>query len=217
MTSRQRDAGGRVFRVDPRLAIGIALVLASIAGVYALVTSAQTSTEVYAARSTLAAGEVVHADDLVTSHVRLGTAASRYLSRGDVPDGGFVIARTVAAGELVPASAVADAADAALTSVVVAARAPLASSIEMGSSVDVWAAEQTEHDTYGPPAVLVGHAAVVRIDHDDALVGDRSTVSVEVRVPTAKTAAVLQAIADGAAISVLPADLGRIADASDRP
>jgi Flagellar basal body P-ring biosynthesis protein len=207
MATRQRDSA-RTFRVDPRLPIGLALVLASVAGVYALVTSAQTSTEVYAARSTLAAGDVVHTEDLVTTHVRLGTAASRYLALDDLPEDGLVILRTVAEGELVPSSAVGGSREAELTSVVVTARGPLASSIGTGSAVDVWAADQTAHDTYGPPAVLVGNATVVRVDHDDALVGDRSTVSIEVRVPTAKTAAVLQAVGGGAAISVVPADLG---------
>lgn len=207
MATKKRD-GARSIRIDPRLAIGIALVLVSVAGVYTLVDGAQAGTEVYAARGTLAAGSVVQPDDLVATRVRLGSAASRYLTGDDVPADGVVITRTVAQGELVPASAVASTREAASTAVVVTARAPLASSIDVGSTVDVWAAEQTGHDTYGAPAVLVGHATVVRIDRDDTLVGDRSTVAVEVRVPTAKTAAVLQAIAGDTAISVLPADPG---------
>ena len=205
--TNQRDASARTFRVDPRLIVGLALVLASVAGVYALVASAQTNTEVYLAKSTLAAGDVVHSGDLVASHVRLGDAASRYLSRDDVPADGLVVTRTVAQGELVPSSAVADSADAALTSVVVTAAGPLASSIGTGASVDVWTAPQIDHDAFGPPAVLVARAAVVHVDTDDTLVADHANVSIELRVPTSKTAAVLQAIADGDAISVLPADL----------
>jgi len=207
MTSKQSGAGGHVLRLDPRLVVGLVLVLASVAGVYALVASAQTSTAVYAARDTLAVGDIVHADDLVASHVRLGDAASHYLSSADVPADGLVVTRTVAQGELVPSSAVADSGNATLTSVVVTAAAPLASSIDTGSGVDIWSAAQTEHDEFGPPAVLVAGAVVVRVNKDDALVADRATVSIEVRVPTAKTAEVLQAIADGDAISVLPADL----------
>jgi hypothetical protein len=54
---------------------------------------------------------------------------------------------------------------------------------------------------------------VVSVSHDDALVADRGAVSVELRVPAARVASVLQAIADGQVISVVPSSGGSPATA----
>jgi hypothetical protein len=89
--------------------------------------------------------------------------------------------------------------------VVVTASGPISASVAAGSSVDVWAARSDSDTDYEPPVVLVDGAVVVAVQHDDSLVADRGSVSVEVRVPAARVASVLQAIADGRTLSVVPA------------
>lgn len=65
---------------DPRLLIGILLVLVSIAGVIALVGSADRTTQVYTAREDIAVGQVVAAADLSIVNVRLDDVESGYVT-----------------------------------------------------------------------------------------------------------------------------------------
>jgi hypothetical protein len=197
------DAKTRRFWIDPRFVVGILLIVASVAGVCLLLASQNRTIAVYVARDTLVQGDRVTADDFEVANVRV-PASDRYLAAGGIP-GSAVVLRTVDKGELVPSSAVGDATRTALTSVVVTASGPISASVAAGSSVDVWAARSDSDKDYEPPVVLVDGAVVVAVQHDDSLVADRGSVSVEVRVPAARVASVLQAIADGRTISVVPA------------
>lgn len=196
------------FWFDPRFAIGLALVIASVVGVYAIVASTDQTTVVYAAGSSLAVGDRIDDSDLVATHVRLGAAGEMYVTPDRLPDDGLMVTRTVAAGELVPASAVGTRAGAAVTSVVVDLQSKLAAAIEPGSVVDVWSARQTENAQFGPPAVLVGQASVVRIVESTGLIAADGGQSLEILVPKGKVAAVLESIANGDSISVVPVNTG---------
>ncbi|MEJ1230332.1 MAG: hypothetical protein WDM88_06455 [Galbitalea sp.] len=147
-SEREAAESARVARrrrwVDPRFAIGIVLVLVSVLGVVGLVNAANASVAVLAARTTLTPGERVHASDLLPTSVRVGRTASLYLQSGDVPPAGIIVTRAVAAGELVPHSAVGSEAGTRLTSVVVSVNAALAASITAGTRVDLWSARQAQ-------------------------------------------------------------------------
>jgi hypothetical protein len=202
----------RSFWFDPRFAIGLALVVLSVVGVVGLVSSADASVDVLAARTTLTPGEHVTAGDLVPTSVRAGGVQKFYLQQKDVPGAGVVVTRAIAAGELVPASAVGSAAGAGLTSVVVTTNGGLAASVAPGGRVDLWSAAQTAQATSGAgsfaaPTVLVSSAIVVRIIDQKNLVTTGSGSSVELLVPKSSIAGVLDAIANGAALSIVPVDL----------
>jgi hypothetical protein len=208
----------RSFWFDPRFAIGLALVVISVAGVVGLVAQANASVDVMAARTTLTPGERVSASDLVTTSVRAGQTEKLYLSPQQVPTGGVVITRAIAAGELVPASAVGSSAGSRLTSVMVNLGGELPASIAPGSRVDLWSAAQASTTTgddaaatrepgvFDAPAVIVSSAIVVRIVDEKSVVSSSSS-SVELLVPKSDTASVLDAIANGAALSIVPVDL----------
>ena len=196
------DGKPRRFWFDPRFAVGILLIAVSVVGVSALLAAQNRSVQVYVARTTLVAGDAVSSGDVELVSVRVPDA-DRYLGRSALPSDGIVV-RSVPKGELVPVTAVREKADAALTSVVVKASGPVAAAVAAGSIADVWAAHAANDKNYRPPAVLVSGAVVVSVSHDDALVADRGAVSVELRVPAARVASVLQAIADGQVISVVP-------------
>ena len=192
------------FRFDPRFAIGLALVAASVAGVSAIVANADRTTAVYAARGALAVGDRILASDLVTTQVRLGVADTLYVTPGRVPADGLVVTRTIAAGELVPASAVGTRSGESVTNIVVELQGKLAASIGPGSVVDVWSSRQTDRGLFGPPAVLVGEAAIVRLVESAGFMAADGGLSVELLVPKAKVAAVLESVANGDAIAVVP-------------
>lgn len=194
----------RKFWFDPRFGIGLGLVVASVVGVGAIVTATDRTAVVYAARSSLTAGDTVRAADLVPTKVRLGGVSRLYLAGGALPGAGAVVTRTIAAGELIPVSAVGAAAGVSETSVVVNVQGRLAASIAAGSPVDVWSAEQLERAHYAPPAVLVDGATVVRLIEGDGVMVNHDGVEVEVLVPRKKVAAVLEAVANGDVVSVVP-------------
>lgn len=196
------DGKVRRFWFDPRFAVGILLIIASVVGVSVLVAAQNRSVQVYVARTTLVAGDTVSSGDVDLVSVRVPDS-DRYLAEDGLRSGGVVV-RSVAKGELVPASAVRARSEASLTSVVVKAAGPVAAAVTAGATADVWAAHAANDKNYRPPAVLVAGAVVVSVSHDDALVADRGAVSVELRVPAGRVASVLQAIADGQVISVVP-------------
>ncbi|MBC7441798.1 MAG: hypothetical protein H7311_04635 [Ramlibacter sp.] len=204
MVSNPARRTGRRFWFDPRFAIGLALVVAAVVGVYWIVAGSDRTTAVFAARSTLAVGDHVAASDLVTMRVRLGSTDDLYVTPDRLPQEGLVVTRTIAAGELVPASAVGRTSGAELTSLVVELTSSLAASIGPGSVVDVWSSRSTGQAAYGPPTVLVGQAAVVRLVEPAGLAAPSGIRSLEVLVPKGAVAAVLEAIANRDAIAVVP-------------
>ena len=205
MQSRSRQ--GRGIAVDPRLLIGLVLVAGSVAGVVAIVSTADETVQVYSARTPLSPGDRVDTVDLNTSSVRLAGVGSLYLLPGDIPDGGFVVTRSVNEGELVPASAVGRVSGLRLTSLVLDVNGALAASIEPGSSVDVWSSREVENGQFGPPAVIVSGATVVRLVQSDSIMVRGKSVAVEVLVPKARVARVLEAVSNSDAMSIVPADI----------
>ena len=201
------DKPRRRFWFDPRFAIGLLLVAASVGGVLVIVSTADATSLVYTARAPLSPGDRVTTADFIASNVRLDSAESHYLIPGDVPEAGLVVTKPVAAGELVPASAVGAAAGLNLASVVVSVGGQLPSSVVPGVSIDLWAASELEGGGFGPPSVIVSSATVVRLIEDDGLVVSGAQSNLEVLVPRLRVARVLEAIANQDALSIVPSSI----------
>jgi hypothetical protein len=200
------DRKRRAFWFDPRFAIGLVLVGASVAGVVALIGANDSSVAILSAREQIAPGDRITADDLVAIPARRGVADGLYLAPGDVPADGLVVTRVIDAGEFVPSSAVGSAAGVDLTSVVLALSSPLPESVERGSRVDVWSSRENSDGVFEAPAVMVSSALVIRVVDDEGLMAQAGS-SVEVLIPRADAARVLEGVVNGAALSALPADL----------
>ncbi|UOE25982.1 hypothetical protein [Agromyces soli] len=182
--------------------VGLLLVVASVVGVWALVGGLDRSVRVYAARDTITAGSRLEARDLETVWVVLGDRAARYLSAESALRPGTMLARTVGPGELLPRDAVADASDGTFATVVVPSRGPLPEVVAPGSSVDVWAGDAVERG-FEPPAVLVPAAEVVSLRPADSPGADGPLV--ELRLDRERLPLLLEAIASGDAIDLVPA------------
>jgi len=215
-----RNARGRAIWFDPRFALGLVLVVLSVAGVAGIVTAAGASVDVLSARADLSPGQLVTRSDLVATSVRAGGESRYYLTARDVPGRGVVVTRPVSAGELVPRSALGRADGIDLSSVVVSVTTALPTPVVPGARVDLWSAARsglsgtngedpppTGGAAYDAPAVLVPGAVVVRVTQDKQFVGSGATTSVELLVARDSTADVLDAIANGAALSIVPVDL----------
>ena len=208
MTTATGRTTRRRLRIDPRLLVGIGLVAASVIAVTTLVGAADARVAVYATTEPLAPGDVVTADDLVLRSVALDGAEGHYLTVGGLPGDGFVVTRAVAAGELVPRSAAGSTGGLRATAVVLELSMPLSAAVTPGSLVDVWSSTAGDEGTPGPPTVVVPDATVVRVLEDEGFVaGASGSVGVEVLVARTRIARLLQAIANGDALAVVPVGL----------
>jgi len=189
---------------DARFFLGIVLIAASVVGVWLVVAAARQTAPVYVAARTIVAGQRVTAADLRVADAALGAAAPTYLDphTGLEPDA--VATRTIETGELVPLGAVGGAGDVHTTTVVVPSAQDVPESIRAGAAVEVWAAPQTERGRYDKPRIVVSDATVAAVAHDEAMVG-ASTAQLELVIPRSDVAELLDALANGAAVSVVPA------------
>ncbi|KZM79888.1 hypothetical protein [Cellulosimicrobium sp. I38E] len=200
---------------DPRLLVGIVVVALSVAlGSWAVSTASRTVT-VYAAGAALTPGTTVTAADLRAVEVRLGTQTDRYLLAADgLPDEAVVL-RTVAAGELVPASSLGAAADLAVRAVAVPVTTGLSERIVAGAAVDVWYVPEAPPtagaepgtaagDEPPQPELLVEGVTVAQVDEGEGtlVVGGPTTVHLLVGVDDLP--AVLAAVAGDGTIALVP-------------
>lgn len=206
----QRDRDDRPARrraPDPRLLIGLGLVVASIAGVVGIVAANDDGAEVYAAPRLLTAGERITADDLELRRVSLGADLGAYLTADTLPAVGAVVSRTVGEGELVPLAAVGDERGPATTTIVVALTTPLGATVRQGDALDVWSSPQEEAGRFGAPVVISSGAQLVRQVDDEGLVAGSQAARVELLVPRRDVARILDALANGDALAAVPASL----------
>ncbi|QAY61846.1 hypothetical protein ET475_12215 [Microbacterium protaetiae] len=192
----------RGFWTDARFFLGVVLIIASIAGVWAVVSLSRQTSPVYAAAHTIVPGQKVTAADLTVIDVALGRSADAYLAPGATLNDA-VATRTIDAGELVPAAATVSAASSQVTTVVVHSSAAVPSNVTSGSTVDLWAAAPTDAGTYDTPRILIANATVVSVAHDDSMIGGGAD-AIELVIPRSDVAAALAAIAGESALSVVP-------------
>lgn len=212
MSSVTTESPRRRRPIDPRLLIGLALVLVSVAGVVGVVAATDRTVRVYAAGGTLTPGEHVGRDDLVLRSVALDGADAHYLREGQLSRAGLVVTRTIHGGELVPREAVGGGDEVDAARLVVQVDGRIGSAITPGAVVDVWGATAAERgaddDASAPPSVLAADAIVVQVLDDKGLVAGSSSVAVELRVPRERIARLLQAVADDQRLSLVAAGGG---------
>lgn len=184
---------------DPRLAIGILLVLGAIVAGTWLVTSAAKTTGVYAAASALVPGQTLQASDLRVVEVRLENLEDTYLLADPDAVDGLVVTRTIAAGELVPLSALATDASLQVRAVSLQLDGLVPDGVVAGSVVDVWFTPKTGEPTQLGSAWTVAQVAT----SGGGFVGSTKPV-VAVLVPLTDLPAVLSAQAADGTITVVP-------------
>lgn len=188
---------------DPRLLVGVLLVLASVVGVISLVGSADQTTEVYAARDSIAVGEKLTADNVVRAKVRLGETEQHYVTvEAGLPDG-LVAVQRIGKNQLVPKESLAavDALD----------RKPVAVTIDealpqqavAGTRVDVWVALPDARNGFGEPKLLLPSAEIAQVTAGSTALGSSRNTVLMVLVADSQMPAILGAQANQAKISVV--------------
>lgn len=198
---------------DPRLLVGLALVLASVLLGARAVGAADRTTEVFAAATALGVGRSVTPAELQVVRVHVdGAAAAAYVPADEPPTAGAVVLRAVAPGELLPRSSLGRTAD--LTSRPVTLHLPdePPQGVGTGTQVDVWvttpAAAGASSSPGGaavlPPRLLVEAAEVADVRGLTSGLAARRGSDVQVLVPLGALPDVLQALADGLVVDLVP-------------
>lgn len=149
---------------DPRLVLGVALVAGCVLVGSRLLAGADDTTAVWRLRHDVPAGAPLSGSDLVPARVHFDDGAGQhYLSAGTGLTEGATAAHDLAAGDLLPRSALADGDRPALVEVPLSvAPDDLPAGVGRGATVDVWVLPDTPAGS--------GDRARARLALDDVLV-----------------------------------------------
>ena len=192
---------------DPRLLVGVLVVAVSVLSGTRLLASADDTVEVWALRDDLSAGTPVATRHLEPQEVRFVSAslAARYVPSGHPVPTGTVLARDVAAGELLPRDSLTERAAGEHVEVPLAAATDaVPATLRVGETVDVWVTRPDQEDE--PEALLVLEGVrVVAVPRDGNALGPASMRQVVVSVPDAEDSglgAALGQLSTGTAVVV---------------
>lgn len=189
---------------DPRLLVGVLLVAASVAAGSWLVTAGQQTFGVYAAREALTPGQSVSAADLEVVQVRGERLAEVYLLASDELPSGALALRVIAGGELVPLSALGDAASLDVRSVAVPVGAELSAVVVPGSQVDLWFLPGSRADAPGEPRELARSLIVQEVAASGSGALGVGAGTVHVLVPADELGPVLAALGAEGTVRLVP-------------
>jgi hypothetical protein len=192
---------------DARLLVGAMLVVLAVVATYLFITTANSTTRVWASARALVPGEVLEPADLTVAEVNLADLGEKYLSADiELPEGSSVRS-VVAAGELLAASTVSPLSELEGRVVAIDVAGSVPSVVDAGSLVDVWAQqEQNGLDDDGTePEQLVDSAPVAHITRDVGSFGVGDGARIEVFVGTGDLSEVLAALDGRSVLSVVGA------------
>lgn len=188
---------------DPRLLVGVLLVLASVIGVISLVGSADKTTDVYAARDSIAVGEKLSQENVVLAKVRLGETEEHYLTvESGLPEG-LVAVQRVGKNQLIPRDSLGkvDALDRKPVTVTIEESLP--DQAVAGTRVDVWVALPDARNGFSEPKLLLPGAEIAQVTPGSTALGSSRNTEVMVLVADNQMPALLGAQANKAKISVV--------------
>ncbi len=193
---------------DTRLIVGVLIVLASVALGARVIAAADRTVPAYAAATTLVSGRPLDVDDLRVVRVHLGSSVAGYLGPdGPLPPRATVL-RTVQAGELIPVSAIGTGTTTGTRPVSIPIESSLPAQLRPGSWVDVWSSARdpgTGETTYRPPVLLARAAEVATVTPVSSGLSLSQGASVQVLLDEVAVRAVLDALANGARLALIPA------------
>lgn len=196
---------------DPKLIVGILLVLASVVGVTSLVGAADQTAEAYTAREAIAVGETLTVDKLNRVKVRLGDLEQHYLTPATGVADGLVAAQRIGKDQLVPRGSFGQADGLDRKPVAVTIDEVLPAQAVAGSRVDVWVALPDARNGFSQPTLLLPGAEIAQITQGSTALGSARSTAVMVLVADTQMPDLLGAQANKAKISVVwnPGGAGR--------
>lgn len=189
---------------DPRLFLGILIVLASTVGIIALTSTLDKTVPMYIAKTDISLGEQLASEKLDVVNIKLDSLSSRYLAANPELLEGHRANSLIRAGELIPVSSLGLEGGTNRRPVSVNLPDELPAAITAGAHVDVWvAAKDRAANVYAAPILLLPAAEVTyRIARATGF-GGTSGTTVELLVQDEKLADLLEAMANEARITLV--------------
>ncbi|MFJ3956432.1 hypothetical protein [Arthrobacter sp. NPDC090010] len=194
---------------DPRLLLGLLLVLASTSGVVGLVAALDQSVEVYAAKERLPVGQRLAPEDLVRVKVRLGDVEAGYLPVAEMLPGDAVMTSFVDKGQLLPRGSIGAASSLGSKPVPVVVDGVLPEQLSVGERADLWVAAPDERNGYKEPRLVVPAVEVSQLVVPQQSFGVGASRVVVVLVPDSLVSRVLAAQGNRSKISLVWNPLGK--------
>ncbi|GAB2547408.1 SAF domain-containing protein [Brachybacterium huguangmaarense] len=179
---------------DPRLLIGIALVLLSVLTSMLVIGRLAATTPVLVARSDIVVGDTIGPEDVTTVELRLGDETALYASRPDQIPTGAVAVESVRKGELVPLAVIGQGEGVQLRPVVLEVGSSVAASVGPGAHVEVWHTPVSQGGDERATAQRLVDDGIVRSVDEGSSLGMRS-MTIEILVPAEDVPTVLEALA----------------------
>ena len=188
---------------DPRLLVGVLLVLASVAGVIALVGAADRTVQVYVAREGIAVGQKLGKEDLSIVKVRLDDVESSYVTvEAGLPEGKVAVQR-IAKNQLLPKESIGEADDLDRKPVAVVVEDSLPAQAVPGSRVDVWVSLPDAQNGFAEPRLLLPGAEIAQVTEGSSALGASKETVVLVLVTDEQMPKLLGAQANKAKVAVV--------------
>ena len=192
-------------RVSARFAVGrnkvlllMALVLLASAAWLTNNNQQPVTLQFFVASRDLPKATELDASTVSAVDMQLNDANGKYLLANEEAFGKWFLTHPVLAGELIPKSAIASNKEANCTPIILTLGSTLPTAIKVGSSLDIWAAEQSTGINSIPHEVALS-AELIGIKADSDGLG-QSNQSIEVCVSVAEVRSVVEAIAKKATV-----------------
>jgi hypothetical protein len=193
----KRLSGGR--RPLRLLASGL-VISGAVIGAWFVIESSKVTESYLITKQDLASGSKLFSSDLSTGDLALFAVGQSYLKSNELPIGAY-LTRPIAAGEVIPRSAVTTQFLDDWSNLVITPSIELSSSIGPGSKVLVWASPYLDYQSFGEPVIATLDVEVVEIREPESNFA-QALKSVELRVPLASIQTLLRSISNGDAIAL---------------
>jgi hypothetical protein len=187
-------------RRNQKMLLSGLLVTFSVVGAWFFIESTKATESFLVTTQDLASGEQLSPSQLSTKELSLFELANSYLKQGELPEGSYLL-RPVAAGEVIPLSAVTTWQLDDYSNLVLSPTVSLSSQIKPGTKVSIWAAKQLDYQSFEEPTLIALDVEVVSVAKPQGNFSNGSDL-VELRVPLANVQYLLGAIANGDALAL---------------
>lgn len=190
---------------DPRLVVGVLLVVLSIAAVVLVIRQADSRMEYWVAAEDLAPGATITEDQLSTVSVNLGDSGGNYLPADEPLSDSLAVVSTVRQGELLPSEGTGDQDPQLRQPATIEVSQTLPEGLRTGSRVDLWIAypEDDGRGFFEPELVATG-AEIAGMSEASGTFGTGAAGVVQLMLSAEELPAVLGAQANGAQMSLVP-------------
>lgn len=196
---------------DPKLLVGIFIILLSVLGVVGLVRATNQTAPYYAVSKDIGIGEKISSENLTVVDVRLGDSSPVYIPAHQELEEGLVASRAISAGEILAESATTSEVKDGRRLVTLLLDQYAVSGFQAGDMVDIWVSAKEENSTrLGDPNVIAEGAEIHSVTAQESIIGGTGQAAVEIWVAHDVLPSVLGATNNGSVVNLVPFDYSRV-------